>query len=55
MQQEEPSLRRYQVNVLVDNGAPGAPVVYADHPTRRTWSAASTISRAWERWSPTSA
>ena len=34
MQQEEPSLRRYQVNVLVDNGAPdGSPVVYADHPT----------------------
>jgi predicted ATP-dependent protease len=34
MQQDEPSLRRYQVNVLVDNGAPdGSPVVYADHPT----------------------
>ncbi|TAK66303.1 MAG: ATP-binding protein [Betaproteobacteria bacterium] len=34
MQHEEPSLRRYQVNVLVDNGAPdGSPVVYADHPT----------------------
>ena len=34
MQHEEPSLRRYQVNVLVDNGAPdGTPVVYADHPT----------------------
>ncbi|MFA5914489.1 MAG: AAA family ATPase [Burkholderiales bacterium] len=34
MQQEEPSLRRYQVNVLVDNGAPdGSPVVYVDHPT----------------------
>jgi len=34
MQQEEPSLRRYQVNVLVDHGAPdGSPVVYADHPT----------------------
>src|SRR5450759_3688036 len=34
MQHEEPSLRRYEVNVLVDNGAPdGSPVVYADHPT----------------------
>ena len=34
VQQEEPSLRRYQVNVLVDNGVPdGSPVVYADHPT----------------------
>lgn len=34
MHQEEPSLRRYQVNVLVDHGAPdGSPVVYADHPT----------------------
>lgn len=34
MQQEEPSLRRYHVNVLVDNGVPdGSPVVYADHPT----------------------
>ncbi|MBE0622705.1 MAG: AAA family ATPase [Burkholderiales bacterium] len=34
MQQEEPSLRRYQVNVVVDNGKPdGLPVVYADHPT----------------------
>ena len=34
MQQEEPSLRRYQVNVLVDNSAPdGSPVIYADHPT----------------------
>ncbi|MEK7752497.1 MAG: ATP-binding protein, partial [Acidobacteriota bacterium] len=34
MQQGEPSLRRYQVNVLVDNSAPdGSPVVYADHPT----------------------
>jgi lon-related putative ATP-dependent protease len=34
IQHEEPSLRRYEVNVLVDNGAPdGSPVVYADHPT----------------------
>jgi len=34
VQQEEPSLRRYQVNVVVDNGTPdGLPVVYADHPT----------------------
>ena len=34
MRQEEPSLQRYQVNVLVDHGAPdGSPVVYADHPT----------------------
>ncbi len=34
VQQEEPSLRRYHVNVLVDNGAPdGSPVIYADHPT----------------------
>ena len=34
MQHEEPSLRRYEVNILVDNGAPdGSPVVYADHPT----------------------
>jgi len=34
VQQEEPSLRRYHVNVLVDNGTPdGSPVVYADHPT----------------------
>ncbi len=34
MQHEEPSLRRYEVNVLVDNGAPdGSPVVYSDHPT----------------------
>ncbi len=34
MQHEEPSLRRYQVNVLVDHGAPdGSPVVYCDHPT----------------------
>ena len=34
MQQEEPSLRRYQVNVVVDNGTPdGSPVVYIDHPT----------------------
>jgi lon-related putative ATP-dependent protease len=33
-QREAPSLRRYEVNVLVDNGRPdGAPVVTADHPT----------------------
>jgi len=34
VQREEPSLRRYSVNVVVDNGAPdGSPVVFADHPT----------------------
>jgi lon-related putative ATP-dependent protease len=33
-QREGPSLRRYEVNVLVDNGRPdGAPVVTEDHPT----------------------
>lgn len=31
---EQPSFRRYQVNVLVDNSeSPGAPVVYEDNPT----------------------
>ena len=31
---DEPSLRRYEVNVLVDHAADGgAPVVHADHPT----------------------
>jgi lon-related putative ATP-dependent protease len=31
---EEPSMRRYEVNLLVDNGSgTGAPVVTADHPT----------------------
>jgi lon-related putative ATP-dependent protease len=34
VQRDEPSLRRYGVNVLVDNSAPdGSPVVFADHPT----------------------
>lgn len=34
MQHEEPSLRRYEVNVLVDHGNPdGSPVVYENHPT----------------------
>ena len=34
MQQEEPSLRRYQVNVLIDHVRPdGSPVVYLDHPS----------------------
>lgn len=34
MRGEEPSLRRYEVNVLVDHAADGgAPVVHADHPT----------------------
>jgi lon-related putative ATP-dependent protease len=33
---EPPSFRRYQVNLLVDNGAQqGAPVVYEDHPTHQ--------------------
>jgi lon-related putative ATP-dependent protease len=33
-QREAASLRRYEVNVLVDNGGPdGVPVVTADHPT----------------------
>jgi lon-related putative ATP-dependent protease len=33
-QREAASLRRYEVNVLVDNGRPdGVPVVTADHPT----------------------
>jgi len=33
-QREAPSLRRYSVNVLVDNGEPdGAPLVIEDHPT----------------------
>ena len=33
---EPPSFRRYQVNVMVDNGArKGAPVVYEDHPTHQ--------------------
>ncbi len=31
---EAPSFTRYQVNVLIDNGArAGAPVIYEDHPT----------------------
>ncbi|MCC6610573.1 MAG: AAA family ATPase [Burkholderiales bacterium] len=34
VQRDEPSLRRYEVNVLVDHSAPdGSPVVFADHPT----------------------
>jgi lon-related putative ATP-dependent protease len=34
VQRDEPSLRRYEVNVLVDHSAPdGLPVVFADHPT----------------------
>ena len=34
IQHEEPSLRRYEVNVLVDHGTPdGSPVVYENHPT----------------------
>ena len=37
MPMEPPSFRRYQVNVMVDNGArKGAPVVYEDHPTHQT-------------------
>lgn len=33
-QREAPSLRRYEVNVLVENGSPdGAPLVAEDHPT----------------------
>jgi len=34
---EAPSFRRYQVNVMVDNGGrQGAPVIYEDHPTHQT-------------------
>jgi lon-related putative ATP-dependent protease len=34
---EGPSFRRYQINVLVDNGAQkGAPIVYEDNPTLQT-------------------
>ena len=33
---EHPLLRRYQVNVMVDNGGrSGAPVIYEDHPTHQ--------------------
>ena len=53
---EGADLSSYQVNVLVDHGAPdGSPVVYADHPTlQNPWSGASITWRGWEPWSPTS-
>jgi lon-related putative ATP-dependent protease len=36
MLREAPTFRRYQVNVMVDNGATkGAPVVFEDHPTHQ--------------------
>ena len=39
------TVHRYGVNVIVDNAATkGAPIVYEDHPTHRTWWA------AWSTW-----
>jgi lon-related putative ATP-dependent protease len=37
LMQEAPTFKRYQVNVMVDNGGrQGAPIVFEDHPTHQT-------------------
>ena len=54
MQQEEPSLRRYQVNVLVDNGAPDVAGRVRGPPDLAEPGRPHRSRRAWERWSPTS-
>ena len=51
---EKRSFRRYEVNVLVTRGDPGARSIYETTRLSRTSSAASSTWRRWATWSPTS-